>query len=138
MKFSFGVKTIVVLVVIGATMAFTLWAFSSSMTPYVDIATARQSAATVQVRGKILHETVVYDGARGALMFTIQDDKGARIDVVYRGGKPEAFDTAPETAAHGQVRDGKFYSDSMVVKCPSKYDERKNPYKKDAKTGGPV
>jgi hypothetical protein len=36
---------IIAFLVIGVAAGFTLWAFSGSMTPYVDIATARRSAA---------------------------------------------------------------------------------------------
>lgn len=123
-------------VVIAVAMGFTLWAFSSSMTPYVDIAAARRSETPVQVRGKILHETAYYDMAKGALRFQIQDAKGEKIEVVYHGAKPDAFDTAPETAAHGMVRDGVFVSDSLVVKCPSKYEDKNGPYKKAQAAGG--
>ncbi len=122
--------------VIAIAMGFTLWAFSSSMTSYVDIQTARHSDAPVQVRGKILHDTAHYDLAQGALRFKIQDAKGEQIEVVYRGAKPDAFDTAPETAAHGMVRDGIFLSDSLVVKCPSKYSGDQGAYKKAEARGG--
>jgi cytochrome c-type biogenesis protein CcmE len=116
----------VILVAIG----FTVWAFSASATPYVDIRTAKQSGSPVQVRGKILHETAHYDTSMGALCFMIRDKNGEQIEVVYHGARPDAFDTAPETAAHGVVRNGVFESDSMVVKCPSKYDDRSSPYRK--------
>jgi len=126
----------IAIVIIAVAMGFTLWAFSSSMTPYVDIATARRMGTPVQVRGKILHETAYYDPAQGALRFQIQDVNGERIEVVYHGAKPDAFDTAPETAAHGVVRGNTLQSDSLVVKCPSKYDDQKGPYKRAVAPGG--
>ncbi len=121
--------------VIAVAMGFTLWAFSSSMTPYVDIATARRSVTPVQVYGKILHNTAYYDMAQGALHFKIQDVKGEQIEIVYQGGKPDSFDTAPETAARGMVHNGVFVSDSLVVKCPSKYSGDKAAYQKAAGGG---
>lgn len=115
--------------VISLALGFTLYAFSSSMTPYVDIRTARQSNAQVQVKGKILHDTVHYDSALGALRFRIEDPNKEQIEIVYLGAKPDSFDTAPETAATGNVKkdaDGHeiFISKSIVVKCPSKYDDK--------------
>ena len=115
--------------VISLALGFSLYAFSSSMTPYVDIRTARQSNTPVQVKGVILHDTVRYDSERGALRFQIQDTNKDRIEIVYLGAKPDAFDTAPETAATGNIekdKDGRevFISKSMVVKCPSKYDDK--------------
>ena len=127
---------IIGLLVIGLALGFTLWAFSSAMTPYVTVAAAKQSDAPVQVRGKILRDAEHpphYDKTHNALRFWIEDPKGERIEVVYKGGKPEAFDEAVETAAHGMVKDGVFYSDKLVVKCPSKYEGNGTPYKK----GGP-
>jgi cytochrome c-type biogenesis protein CcmE len=131
---------IIAFLVIGVAAGFTLWAFSGSMTPYVDIATARRSATPVQVRGKILHETAYYDKNANALRFQIEDVNKERIEVVYRGGKPDAFDTAPETAATGLVRKDAtgseiFESDKLVVKCPSKYDGNKNYYQANAGGG---
>lgn len=131
---------IIAFLVIGLAAGFAMWAFSSSMTPYVDIKTAIKNETAVQVMGKILHNKPdvpqpFYDAKSKALRFWIEDKNQERIEVVYRGAKPDAFDTAPETAARGVVRkgaDGKLYldSDSIVVKCPSKYDDRSDPYKK--------
>lgn len=135
---------IIGLLVISVAMGFTLWSFKDTMTPYTDIAGARKLGSTVQVRGAILHETARYDNETHAMRFTIRDDKGEKIDVVYRGPKPDSFDTAPETAAHGMM--GKdatgqevFNSDALIVKCPTKYDDnKKSPYKKTASTEGKI
>lgn len=126
--------------VISLALGFTLYAFSASMTPYVDIRSARQSTSPVQVKGTILHDTVTYDKTLGALRFQIEDKNKERIEVVYLGAKPDAFDTAPETAATGMIQKDKadghdiFVSRSMVVKCPSKYDDQnKKPQTSPAK-----
>lgn len=113
--------------VISLALGFAVYAFIGAVPQYLNIKDARASTVPVQVKGKILHDTVNYDKAIGALRFQIEDDNKERIAVVYRGAKPDAFDTAPETAATGMVRrgaDGQEYLDtkSMVVKCPSKYD----------------
>ncbi len=129
---------IVAILIIVVAAGFTMWAFSSAMTPYVDIRTARQMGTNVQVRGKILHETALYDMHQNVLRFLLEDKNKERIEVVYHGAKPDAFDTAPETAAEGYVhRDASgqdvFESDKMAIKCPSKYDDNKSPYKPDGK-----
>ena len=131
---------IIGLLVISVAMGFTLWSFKDTMTPYTDIAGARKSDASVQVRGTILHDTARYDDQIHALRFAIQDEKGVKIDVIYHGAKPDSFDTAKETAAHGMIgkdRTGRevFLSDALIVKCPSKYDDNKTPYKKTASAG---
>jgi len=111
--------------IISVATGFTMWAFSGEMTPYVNIAQARKLNTPAQVRGKIIREAgnlPRYDSAEKALRFTIEDSNKERIEVIYKGAKPDAFDTAPETAVTGSVRDGKIYSSDMVVKCPSKYE----------------
>jgi cytochrome c-type biogenesis protein CcmE len=134
MKHAYFIAIPLILVTVG----FTVWAFSASMTPYVDIRTARASDSRVQVRGQILHDTVRYDTSVGALRFMIKDKNGEQIEVVYSGAKPDAFDSAPETAATGVVQNGVFKSDSLVVKCPSKYDDRKSPYRPKAESDAPA
>lgn len=132
---------IIAFLVIGVALGFTMWSFGNSMTPYVDIQTALKSDTTVQVRGKILRDgsspAPYFDGK--ALRFWIEDDKKSRIEVIYSGGKPDSFDTAPETAAHGMARrnpDGSmaFLSDKLIVKCPSKYDDNGKKALKPAST----
>ena len=132
---------LIALLVIIVAAGFTMWAFSSAMTPYVDIKTARQSGGNVQVRGKILHETVHYDTRANVLRFQLEDKNKDRIEVVYHGGKPDAFDTAPETAVTGSLaRDAAgqevFESNNMTIKCPSKYDDGKTPYKQGGAAKG--
>lgn len=134
---------IIAFLVIGLALGFTLWSLSSGMTPYVDVKTAKTMSSPVQIRGLILRDAahpVVYDRTRGALRFWIRDPHKQEIEVVYYGGKPDAFDKAPGTAAHGYVRkeNGRdvFVSDSLVVQCPSKYNDEKNIYKQSASAVG--
>ena len=131
---------LIALLIVVVAAGFTMWAFSSAMTPYVDIRTARQMGSNVQVRGKILHDTVLYDMRQSVLRFQLEDKNKDRIEVVYHGAKPDAFDTAPETAAEGYVhRDAAgqdvFESDKMAIKCPSKYDDSKTVPKKPGMKG---
>jgi cytochrome c-type biogenesis protein CcmE len=134
---------IIGLLVISVAMGFTLWSFKDTMTPYTDIAGARKFDSMVQVRGTILHDTAHFDDHTHALSFDLQDEKGLKIKVVFHGAKPESFDTAKETAAHGMI--GKdatgqevFNSDALIVKCPSKYDDQSSPYKKTVSTEGKI
>ena len=117
--------------IIVLAIGFTMWAFSGSMTPYVDIKQARQLNGDVQVRGKIVRDAEhqpFYDTKANVLRFWLEDINKEKIEVVYHGAKPEAFDTAPETAAKGSIVNGVFSSNQLVVKCPSKYDSEKSPY----------
>lgn len=134
---------LIAIVVISIALGFTLWSFGSGLTPYVDVETAKKMNSDVQIRGLILRDSahpIVRDATRNALRFWIKDPKEQVVEVVYYGAKPDAFDTAPGTAAHGHMRkdpDGHEYfaSDSLVVQCPSKYNDTKSVYKRTASTG---
>lgn len=129
---------IVAFFVISVAMGFTMWAFSSAATPYVNIAQARKLGTPAQVRGKILRNPAelqagesapYYDTTRNALRFWIEDDNKERVEVVYRNAKPDAFDQAPETAAVGIIKGNVLNADQLIVKCPSKYEAGKVNYK---------
>ena len=134
---------IIAFLVISVALGFTIWAFSGSMTPYVDIKQARKSENAVQIRGLILRDAehpVRYDTRLQALRFWIKDQNQEEIEIVYHGAKPDAFDTAPGTAAHGYIRkEGDkqiFASDSLVIQCPSKYSDQKSVYSRASTPGG--
>lgn len=139
---------IIGLLVISVALGFSLWAFSSSLSPYVDLKTARKTAGPVQVRGLVLKDAdhlPYYDAQSHAFRFWMEDSGKEHIEVVYHGAKPDSFDEAPGVSASGVIaRDpatGREYfnSDSLSVKCPSKYDDRKPDYsKKPNSTGGPI
>ena len=134
------------LLVISLALGFTLWAFSSAMSPFVDLKTAHKTSGSVQVRGLILKNDPAhpsfFDSQTGTFRFWIVDKNKDTIEVYYRGGKPDAFDAAPGLSASGQItRDAAghefFNSDSLSVQCPSKYSDVKPDYtKKPAKQGG--
>ena len=133
---------VIAFLVISSALGFTMWSFSSGLTPYVDVRTARKTSTAVQIRGLILRDSthpIVRDSKRNALRFWIKDPKNEVIEIVYYGAKPDAFDTAPGTAAHGYIRkeDGRdvFVSDTLVVQCPSKYNDSKSIYKQSASAG---
>ena len=134
------------MLVVSLALGFTLWAFSNSMSPFVDISTARKSTSPVQIRGFIAKDAEhapFYDSSAGALRFWLVDDKKEICQVVYHGSKPDAFDAAKGLSASGvMTRDGTgtevFNSDSLSVKCPSKYDDYKVDYSKKPGGGGPV
>ncbi|MDE2126805.1 MAG: cytochrome c maturation protein CcmE [Armatimonadetes bacterium] len=131
---------VIAALLITAALGLTFWAFASAMTPYVDIQQAERLGSSCQVRGKILHNTVVYDTVANVLRFRLQDEHNQQIEVVYHGAKPESFDTAPETAVEGYVVRApngtvSLQSDTMTIKCPSKYSDNKNPYHQ-SKPGG--
>ncbi|MBI4758133.1 MAG: cytochrome c maturation protein CcmE, partial [Chloroflexi bacterium] len=56
--------------------------------------------------------------------FTLVDDRGDRMEIVYKGLKPANFDQATGVVAVGQYQNGVFQAKQLLVKCPSKYQEQ--------------
>jgi cytochrome c-type biogenesis protein CcmE len=73
------------------------------------------------VNGTLADPKVVTNASAGTLAFRLRDTKGETMEVLYHGVKPANFEQATSIVALGSYRDGRFDSDKLLVKCPSKY-----------------
>lgn len=110
-----------IMIVLGA-LAFGFNSFQSALTPYVPLAEVKNARGTVQVSG-LLADYGTYDQA-GNFVFTMKDDKGNTLKVIYRHPKPANFDQATGVVVIGRYQDGVFQAEQILVKCPSKYEEQ--------------
>ena len=115
-------KHIIGVVIIVAFGYYAITSFDSSITPYVSIEEAIESGSTVQVKG-LRANSGKFDVENNVFTFTLEDENGKKIDVIYDGAKPGNFDQATEVVCQGQYKDGKFHAKNILVKCPSKYQE---------------
>ena len=54
----------------------------------------------------------------------VQDPQAQRLQVTYRGVKPDLLKANAQAILKGQLgEDGRFYSDDLLLKCPSRYAE---------------
>ncbi|MDF2570152.1 MAG: CcmE/CycJ protein [Sporomusa sp.] len=112
---------LVCLAVIAGFIAYSVFVFQSSVTPYVTFAQAKSTKSAVQVKGTLASPkiTPVEDGK--LTQFMLRDDAGEEVAVVYRGVKPEGLEQATGIVAIGKYSNGQFLADKLLVKCPSKY-----------------
>ncbi len=124
--------------IIVAALAFGSRAFVTNLTPYVPFAQARQAKGSVQTIGKLDKQSIRYD--RGTLEFTLLDDRGDRMPVVFRGPRAANFEQAVQITAIGQYDGTTFQAKNLLVKCPTKYQgtETKQYGQDVAKNGGPA
>jgi len=102
-----------------------IYAFMTNSSPYVTVAQAKASTAdNLHVAGDIIKPTVRQDLADHTLIFDIKDSTGI-VTVVYTGTPPQNMGEANKVVAEGGMKDGKFLSDKLLVKCPSKYESEK-------------
>ncbi len=113
-------------VAIAGFVAFGATSFRQSVTPYVGFEEAQRTGARVQVAGELVPGSVRYVESRRELEFTMTDEDGRRMPVVYRGVKPGNFEEATKIVAVGSYEDGVFRAEQLLVKCPSKYQGAEN------------
>jgi cytochrome c-type biogenesis protein CcmE len=83
--------------------------------------------ATVQLFGVVL-APVRGDAHAGGLRFRLRDVDGkAAVPVLYRGSVPDLFKVGRDVYLKGRLENGVFVGDrnSLVTKCPSKYQAKK-------------
>jgi cytochrome c-type biogenesis protein CcmE len=132
MRVAFGVT---VLAVFG-TMAFLN--FNKTVAPYVPFAEAKTAARAVQVAGFPNHEAARFDPNRKEFQFTLSDDQGEVMPVIFTGVKPGNFDEAEKVVVIGTYKGEAFHANQILVKCPSKYDDMSSDkLKKDAAASDP-
>ncbi len=55
--------------------------------------------------------------------FPLRDDKGEVKTVVLRNNKPQDFERSEKVVVVGKMDGDKFEASSILMKCPSKYNE---------------
>ncbi|MFZ4706772.1 MAG: cytochrome c maturation protein CcmE [Bacteroidales bacterium] len=72
---------------------------------------------------------IVYDSKVDANRFTffMSDEKGLIKQVVYKGTKPQDFEKSEQVVVMGKMEGETFKASSLLLKCPSKYNNNKKP-----------
>jgi cytochrome c-type biogenesis protein CcmE len=96
-------------------------AFRTTLTPYVTFDVAMKTAGSVQVMGSLEKGSEKYDAGSQTLAFSIVDEHGRTLPVLYRGIKPANFRDALSIVAIGRWQSGALQAEKLLVKCPSKY-----------------
>lgn len=116
-------RHILILLFILVAGGYALTEFSASLSPYVTISQARASAVSVQVKGKLVKENSSIWQENQMMYFTLKDENGDELPVVYSGEVPENFEHATDIVVIGTYIDGHFQAEKMLAKCPSKYQK---------------
>jgi len=112
---------IVAAVLAGAFLVLGVTSFKKTLTPYVSFDVAQKTRGSVQVVGSLEKGSESYDADKQQLSFSILDDHGRNLPVVYRGIKPANFRDALSIVAIGRYEAGALHAEKLLVKCPSKY-----------------
>ena len=121
---------IFILVFVVAAVGVILSLFANTST-YTDFSAAVDNPGKeFHVIGKLVKEKpIVYDTKVDANKFTfyMTDQKGAERLVTYKGAKPQDFEKSEQVVVIGKIENDAFLASSLLLKCPSKYNEEKKP-----------
>jgi cytochrome c-type biogenesis protein CcmE len=95
--------------------------------PYITVSEAKAAAQPdriVRVSGIVVGDTISWDSSAIVLRFDLADDTG-RLPVVYKGVRPDMLLDGATATVEGRIgADGGFQASQILLKCPSKYEEK--------------
>lgn len=119
-------KTIIGTVAILAFGGMLFANFGSQVGGYQTFAKAEASGTRAHVVGEWEEEMPMqYDREENVFIFHMRDEQGNIRRVHYPKPKPANFEEAEQLVVEGYARDDVFIAESILVKCPSKYNETK-------------
>lgn len=98
--------------------------FGQTVGGYMNFKEAEQTGARAHVVGQWVESRHFrYNRARNLFSFHMKDENGRVERVVYPHPKPANFEDAEELVVAGEMRNGVFFAEHILVKCPSKYND---------------
>ncbi len=90
---------------------------------YMDFASVTETGERAQVAGTWVKEKgQEYDANENKFQFTMKDESGNEMLVLYDGAKPNNFELSEMVVATGAVEGDHFRATHILTKCPSKYE----------------
>lgn len=106
-----------------AFLSYGIYSLNTAKIDYVNIAAAKTTDRKVQVKGVWLKENGAnYDNINNKFTFTMTDESGQRVNVLYNGARPNNFEIAESIVVKGRVEGETFHATEILTKCPSKYE----------------
>ena len=121
---------IVLIVIIVVAIGVIISTFTDTST-YTNFKEAgRYPGKEYHIIGKLIKDKpIVYDSKVNANQFSffMSDDKGLEKQVIYAGSKPQDFEKSEQVVVMGKMDGETFMASSLLLKCPSKYNDDKTP-----------
>lgn len=112
-----------ILLMVGFT-ALLFMNFGQQVGGYMGFEEAKASGARAHVVGQWVEaKQFQYNQEKNLFTFHMKDDKGHTERVVYPNPKPANFEDAEKLVVEGEMREGIFVAEHILVKCPSKYND---------------
>ena len=98
-------------------------AFVANASPYGTFSDAQRTQSnSIHVAGELVPGSFHNDARNGLIRFSMKDDNGSVMNVVYTGTPPQDTTNIKRLVAIGGVKNGVFESNKLIIKCPSRYE----------------
>ena len=118
------IHIVAIIVLAGGIAALTLQA--KDVATYATFGDAKVATAKVKVAGKLIKtKPMVYEPTKDANKFSfyLQDTQGQEVAVVLLKPKPQDFELSEQVVVTGDMQNGTFIANEVLMKCPSKYKD---------------
>ncbi len=147
---SFVVAVVLIVVAVGYLIATSTSATARYFLTLEEVQALEpeQRSRALTVSGAVIGESITYDpeaprvtfimvnipgdlevveeagGLAAVLHAAVEDPDAPRLQVVYKGVKPDLLQGEAQAIVRGRLQeDGVFYADELLLKCPSRYAE---------------
>lgn len=123
---------IILILIVVVAIAVVVSTLADSNT-YADFGqAARNPGREYHVIGKLNRQKAIdYDPQVNpdSFSFYMFDETGIEKRVIYNSAKPQDFEKSEKVVIVGKMKGDEFIASSMLLKCPSKYNDKKAPEK---------
>lgn len=78
----------------------------------------------VRVSGDVVAGSEDWNAQEVTLRFAIADESEGELPIVFYGPRPDNFQRAASAIVEGEMQpDGTFLAETLLLKCPSRYEE---------------
>ena len=131
-------KTIIASLAMAGFAGLLFFNFGNQVGGYMHFQEAAESNARAHVVGQWVEDRPTsYSRADNVFTFYMKDEKGNIRKVRYHNPKPANFEEAEQVVVEGRAKNGAFVAESILVKCPSKYNETKGLQQKASASAAP-
>jgi cytochrome c-type biogenesis protein CcmE len=121
------IKWIVGGIVVAVAVGYLIFAAASGSAAYYmtieELEERGSPNGNVRVAGNVVGESILWEPRDLRLEFDMVDESG-RMTVVYKGSRPDMFRDEAELVVEGRLSpEGVFEARTLMLKCPSKYEE---------------
>jgi cytochrome c-type biogenesis protein CcmE len=121
---------IIIVVVVAIAVVVTTLTDTSTYSNFSEA--AKKPDREFHIIGKLNRaKPLEYDAKVNANLFSFYmfDENGLEKKVVYHNAKPQDFEKSEQVVIVGQMSGDVFKAKSLLLKCPSKYNDQKKPSK---------